>query len=130
MAALQLTRLTDTDYIMHFDIDLLICDVLSFKIILRDLAVYYKKGTLPDLSWWNFAQYLKDHKLNTAKLREEDEAFWLSKIDSMPNGPKLMLRPGVEKLNIQDLRGAVFIIVPLIGKASKMKLPETDSRWQ
>lgn len=98
VAALQLTRLTDTDYIMHFDIDLLICDVLSFKIILRDLAVYYKKGTLPDLSWWNFAQYLKDHKLNTAKLREEDEAFWLSKIDSMPNGPKLMLRPGVEKI--------------------------------
>lgn len=98
VAALQLTKINDKDYILHFDIDLLICDVLSFKIILRDLARFYKDSTLPDVSDWNFAQYLRDTHENNKVRRMEDEEYWNKKIKNLPDGPKIPVRHGIESI--------------------------------
>lgn len=97
VAQLQLTKCGDEDYMLHFDIDLLICDVLSFKIILRDVAGYYRNQQKPAAaSDWNFAQYLRDEKEKTAQERAHAEQFWLQKISELPDGPHLPLRAGVE----------------------------------
>lgn len=97
VAQLQLTKCGDDDYMLHFDIDLLICDVLSFKIILRDVARYYQTGQKPAVSAdWNFSQYLHDEKEKTQKERTHAEQFWLQKILELPDGPHLPLRAGVE----------------------------------
>lgn len=98
VAELQLTQLNEHEYILHFDIDLLICDVLSFKIILRDLARYYKDNIKPTVADWNFAQYLQDTAVENKQRRIEDEQYWMDKIAHMPDGPKLPLRHGVDSM--------------------------------
>ena len=55
---LRLSRLGDGKYKIHFDIDLLVCDVHSFRIILRDLADCYVAGKKPKAKKeWNFAPW-------------------------------------------------------------------------
>ena len=47
VCCLQVSRLSQDRAIVHFDIDLLVCDVRSFQIILRDLAHHYLTDSHP-----------------------------------------------------------------------------------
>jgi len=100
---LQVSQLTDEKFILHFDIDLLVCDVQSFQIILRDLARYYLYHQAPEIDYdWNFAQYLHDTNLREVQTLEADQKFWQDKLASMPEAPKLPVNRNIE--NIQKPR--------------------------
>ena len=88
--ALNVSRLTDDEWRLHFEIDLLVCDVQSFRIILRDLAAYYVHGTLPPVQKeWNFAEYIRRDTEAKKTERQQAQEYWNEKIKTVPDSPKL-----------------------------------------
>ena len=88
--ALEISILGNNKYRLHFDIDLLVCDVQSFQIILRDIAAYYVNETLPPVKKeWNFASYLETQKGNRQVAEDMDKKFWSEKLDFISEAPKL-----------------------------------------
>ena len=93
VAELQLTLLPEGKTRIHFDIDLLVADVKSFQIILRDLAHVYVTGELPKApKEWNFAEYLKKDSIRRRKNAETAEKYWLGRLEGLPGRPELPLR--------------------------------------
>ncbi|MBR6982292.1 MAG: amino acid adenylation domain-containing protein [Ruminococcus sp.] len=90
--ALQLTLLPDGQARIHYDIDLLVADVTSFQIILRDLVALYNGKTLPEKSClFNFAEYVINDEKQHEKEIEADRKFWTERIDKLPGKPELPL---------------------------------------
>lgn len=95
VCCLQLSLLDENRALLHFDIDLLVCDVQSFQIILRDLAHHYATGEAPRTDpEWSFADYLETRAREGAEDVERDRQYWLARIDELPSGPRLPLRRG------------------------------------
>lgn len=87
--ALEVTKVEEGSYRLHFDIDLLVCDVQSFQIILRDLARYYLSEKYPPVKKeWNFAEYIEKRKKNTY-VEKEDKEYWTSKLFELPEAPQI-----------------------------------------
>ena len=75
---------------LHYDIDLLIADVTSFQIILRDLVWLYNGKKLPkESAEFNFGEYI----LNNAKINQEqkksDKAYWGKRLPTLAGKPEL-----------------------------------------
>lgn len=97
VCCLQVSRLNQDRAILHFDIDLLVCDVRSFQIILRDLAHHYLTGQPPEVDpSWSFATYLKRKEHRDVTRREHDKEYWRSRIHELTGGPGLPVRQGTE----------------------------------
>lgn len=78
---------------IHFDIDLLVADVQSFQIILRDLANAYINNEAPKVDrQWSFASYLENEKNSNKKKFEDSKEYWHERIPSLPLGPELPLK--------------------------------------
>ncbi len=93
VAELQLTLLPEGKTRIHFDIDLLVADVKSFQIILRDLAHVYVTGELPKApKEWNFADYLKRDSERKRGGSGAAEEYWLGRLEELPGRPELPLR--------------------------------------
>ncbi|MDR2672437.1 MAG: amino acid adenylation domain-containing protein [Coriobacteriales bacterium] len=89
---LTLVQLPEDKTRVCFDIDLLVCDVQSFQILLRDLACAYADGTKPAANpAWDFASYLAHEMNNVAEPdeRAQDASYWQARIADMPQGPRL-----------------------------------------
>lgn len=91
--ALQVTLLPNDCARIHFDIDLLIADVTSFQIILRDLVHLYNGGELESSgSKFNFAAYLKkEERINKEKF-DEDKKYWENRLKTMAGKPELPVK--------------------------------------
>ena len=101
VCCLQVSRLGQGRAIVHFDIDLLVCDVRSFQIILRDLARHYLTGQPPRVDpSWSFATYLKEKTRRDAANREQDKEYWRSRLPELAGGPRLPVRQGAELTTI------------------------------
>ena len=101
VCCLQVSRLGQGRAIVHFDIDLLVCDVRSFQIILRDLARHYLTGQPPRVDpSWSFATYLKEKTRRDAANREQDKKYWRSRLPELTGGPRLPVRQGAELTTI------------------------------
>lgn len=88
--ALQLTLLPENKARIHYDVDLLIADVTSFQIILRDLVALYNGRTLPeDSKNFNFAEYILNERELNKEVIEEDKKYWDFRIASLPGKPEL-----------------------------------------
>ncbi|MGO1599392.1 MAG: amino acid adenylation domain-containing protein, partial [Brachybacterium sp.] len=97
VACLQVSRLSQDRMIIHFDIDLLVCDVQSFQIILRDLAHHYRTGQAPDVdASWSFARYLARKSQEDAERIEHDREYWRERLSDLPSGPRLPQRTGAD----------------------------------
>lgn len=91
--ALQVTLLPKERARIHFDIDLLIADVTSFQIILRDLVRLYNGEVLePDGNKFNFAQYIRKEKLSLKDKVEEDREYWTKRLETMTGKPELPVK--------------------------------------
>lgn len=91
--ALQVTLLPHDCARIHFDIDLLIADVTSFQIILRDLVHLYNGGSLEnDGHKFNFAAYLKKEEDLSKKKFNEDKKYWENRLKTMPGKPELPVK--------------------------------------
>jgi amino acid adenylation domain-containing protein len=93
VTSLQVSLLSEDRAIIHFDIDLLVCDVQSFQIILRDLAHHYVTGEAPDVDpSWSFARYLAREAREDTATFEQDQKYWRDRLADLPAGPRLPLR--------------------------------------
>ena len=97
VACLTLTRFSHHQYRMHLNLDLLIADVASLQILLRDLARAYTGDPLAEgVSAWRFANYLSQ-QLSPQKA-EHDKAYWLAQLDTLPPPLNLPLAVNEEQI--------------------------------
>ncbi|MBP2472795.1 amino acid adenylation domain-containing protein [Crossiella equi] len=88
----QLTLLPDASSVLHLNIDLLVADVQSIRVLLHDLALLYagRGDALPALTT-TFPDYLAARGRETD--READRAYWLDRLADLPGAPELPLAP-------------------------------------
>lgn len=68
VAGIELTLFPENRARMHVDMALLVADVQSLQILLRDLAAAYRGESLPaESKGWNFASYLERQKRKIRK---------------------------------------------------------------
>lgn len=99
VAGLELSLLPEHRTRLHFDLDLLVADVHSLHLVLRDLARAYA-GQLPLAAPadWSFAAYLRreaasqEHNLETAR------QYWQKRLPELPGAPGLPLALQPEKM--------------------------------
>ena len=85
---------------MHFDLDLMVADVQSLKIVLRDLASLYNGEKLSEAAAkFDFASYLAAEKVNNKEAAEEAEKYWQERIKTFPDGPQLPLKKTPEQIS-------------------------------
>lgn len=91
--ALQVTLLPMERARIHFDMDLLIADVTSFQIVLRDLVHLYNGGVLEEGgNKFNFAQYIRNEALILKDKVEKDRVYWTKRLKTMPGKPELPVK--------------------------------------
>lgn len=90
VAGISIALLPDNNSKLFFDIDLLICDVLSLSILIEDLAKIYNGDCLETSSKYTFKEYIEDRNTDTVVF-EEDKVYWRNKIKTLskesPNLP-------------------------------------------
>lgn len=75
-----------------FDVDLLVADVQSFSIILRDLETAYTGEALPeDSKNFDFAAYLEEQRKREQSDYDAAKEYWGTRIATMPQGPDINL---------------------------------------
>lgn len=96
---LQLSLLPRGMTRLHLNLDLLVADVLSISLVLRDLALFYqgKGNTLPALVL-NFFQYQQLVSQQSAGTREKARDYWQRRLASLPAGPQLPLKRQPDRL--------------------------------
>ncbi|MET7641807.1 amino acid adenylation domain-containing protein [Streptomyces sp. NPDC005438] len=88
---LQLTRLPGDRDRLHLNVDLLVADVHSIRLLLADLATLYEDPSgLPEMTY-TFGQYLADQSRTRGAEREEARAYWQRRLPQLPGGPALPL---------------------------------------
>ncbi|MDF3200874.1 amino acid adenylation domain-containing protein [Pseudomonas sp. 1912-s] len=97
----QLSHLPNGRSRVHLNIDLLVADVLSISVLLRDLALIYsgQEAQLPRLEW-DFAHYLSATRTTDAGARD----YWLQRLDDLPDGPQLPLAQEPQSLGAPRFR--------------------------
>ena len=104
VAGVELTLFPENKSRLHVDIDLLIADVQSLQIILRDLAVAYNGEKLAaESKEWNFASYLQKQEIDDKEERERAKKYWKNRLKTLPKGPDIPLEKHPE-----DIRKPVF----------------------
>ncbi|RZQ52352.1 non-ribosomal peptide synthetase, partial [Pseudoalteromonas phenolica] len=89
---LEISLIGNRKSCIHFDIDLVVADVQSLNILLRDLAkLYYGKSLETDPNW-SFASYLTQQKALKKNKIAADKAYWQSQLKDLPSGPQVPLQ--------------------------------------
>ena len=89
---IQLTKCKHNTYVLHLSIDLLIADIASIRIFLKDWYNCYRSKQLPPLTI-TFRDYvLSLDKIKETPLYGKSKTYWLSKIDKLYPAPQLTLR--------------------------------------
>lgn len=97
---LQLSLLPNGKTRMHFDIDLLVADVQSFQIILRDLAAVYSRDITPKApAEWNFASYINTQNKKLELEKKIAKKYWEDRLPTISKAPKLPLRNKLNNIN-------------------------------
>ncbi|PDY87063.1 non-ribosomal peptide synthetase, partial [Bacillus toyonensis] len=76
------------------NIDPLICDDSSMKILIKEFKMFYNQPSLqlPDLEY-NFRDYvLATNEFRQSNRYKKDEKYWLNKLDNFPSAPALPLK--------------------------------------
>lgn len=97
VAGLSLAKLSDEKSRIFFDVDLLVSDVMSMSIIIKELAELYSGVELDRLDVYTFKEYMQNIANNPDN--EEDKAFWEQKINSFEiERPNLPLKKQPEQI--------------------------------
>ncbi|CVI64915.1 Phenyloxazoline synthase MbtB [Clostridiales bacterium CHKCI001] len=92
VAALTYCLLPEGKTRILFELDLLVADVQSMQVILRDLATAYTGKELPKESKnWRFDKYLEKQSKDEEEERKQAREYWNKRIPNMPFGPELPL---------------------------------------
>ncbi|WP_153018631.1 AMP-binding protein, partial [Marichromatium gracile] len=100
VAGLALSLLPEGRGRVHLDLDLLVADVESLRILLRDLARLYAADAPPAApAGWSFADYLAAVETRAAPRLEADRDYWRARAATLPAGPQLPLRQAPETID-------------------------------
>ncbi|KLU15386.1 MULTISPECIES: non-ribosomal peptide synthetase [Xenorhabdus] len=89
---LQLSLFGNNQHRLHANIDLLIMDAASFSLFFTELAALIAKRSLPVISSdYDFCSYLTQYQTQFKQARQEAEAFWRHRLDTLPPAPQLPL---------------------------------------
>lgn len=85
--------------VTFIDFALIVCDVQSIKIILRDLAEYYTKKKMPDVDGrWSFGSYIEMLRKERADEEKEAAEYWKKRINGLSLRPDLPLKKKPENI--------------------------------
>ena len=87
VAALEVTIINNKEYVIHFDIDLLVADLKSIGIVLNDLAALYGDKYLPELP--NNINFMNRVVNTNQSDYVKDREYWNQKMDDIPGMPEL-----------------------------------------
>jgi amino acid adenylation domain-containing protein len=90
---IQLSLISDTFCRLHINIDMLIADATSFRILIAELAVLYAQPdlALPQLSY-GFRHYIEDRSKQTEL--DSDRQYWTSRLATLPGPPSMPVASG------------------------------------
>lgn len=92
VAGICVSVLPDNRTRIHLDVDLLIADVQSLQILLRDLLLAYDNKTLSVFSKdWSFADYLERQEKEEREERKLAKEYWKNRLSNFPGAPELPL---------------------------------------
>lgn len=104
VAGLTLVKLPKKRHRMILDIDLLVADVLSLSILIRDLAEAYNGKVFSNDVSYTFREYLTEKKVGEI-LKTEDKEFWDKKIADLEElTPKLPLKKRPETIDFPKFK--------------------------
>jgi yersiniabactin nonribosomal peptide synthetase len=111
VAGLELSLLPGGQTRIHFDIDLLVADVQSLHIILRDLAAAYARGCRPAAPInWSFAQYLKQEVQRRALDKKAAGLYWKQRLSTLPAAPGLPLKEKPETIKTPVFKRRTYFV--------------------
>ncbi|MCZ9347095.1 condensation domain-containing protein, partial [Streptomyces sp. TRM76130] len=88
---LQLSRLPGAGHRLHLNVDLLVADVHSIRLLLADLASLYEDPTSVNGPAYTFQRYLAERAETRQGERETARAYWQRRLPELPGGPRLPL---------------------------------------
>ncbi|NFA58889.1 amino acid adenylation domain-containing protein [Clostridium sporogenes] len=111
VAGITLSLLPDGKTMIHFDLDLLVADVQSLQILLRDLSLAYMGHSLSeDSKNWSFADYLERQNNDEKHEKQQAQEYWNNRLEELPFGPELPLeKESVEIKNVRFNRRTIKI---------------------
>lgn len=120
LAGLELCLLPDGRTRLFFDIDLLVADVQSFCIVLRDLSAAYVRGAVPPApETWRFSDYLARKSARENADRERDAAYWAERLPELPGAPALPLKRNPEEVLRATYHRRLFFLSAEVWNALK-----------
>ncbi|WP_223809093.1 non-ribosomal peptide synthetase [Nocardiopsis listeri] len=80
---------------LHVDLDMIVADALSLRVLLEDLRGAYLGVDASPLEY-DFAEYLVDRRERGREQRERARAWWQTRLPEIPSPPTLPVRPDAE----------------------------------
>lgn len=98
VAGLKLANLPQNRNKIFFDLDLLVADVMSMSILLKELGESYSGKELDNLNNYTFKDYINNIEVDSETYKKDQE-FWKEKIDSFEiERPDLPLKKAPEQI--------------------------------
>lgn len=98
VAGLKLANLSQNRNKIFFDLDLLVADVMSLSLILKELGELYLGKELDNLNNYTFKDYINNLEVDS-EIYKKDQEFWKEKIDSFEiERPNLPLKKAPEQI--------------------------------
>ncbi|GIQ70288.1 hypothetical protein XYCOK13_31120 [Xylanibacillus composti] len=117
VAGLALSLLPEGRTRIHFDIDLLVADVQSLHILLRDLAAAYARGAKPAApANWRFADYLRREASGREAELARAEAYWRERLPNLPAAPGLPLKTRPETIKAPVFARRSYVVSEAVWK--------------
>ncbi|WP_200896220.1 non-ribosomal peptide synthetase [Photobacterium halotolerans] len=105
---MRITRLTDNTWRLHCHFDLMFLDVISVRLVLKDIwREYQLKGDTTPVKLPDFLDYVAAERILQGEAQgQNDQQYWLERIHHLPPAPELPLNISpqqIEHPNIQRL---------------------------
>lgn len=96
---------------LHVSVDLLVADVRSIQILLRDLAALYarRQEQLAPIDF-SFSRYLGEQANRGGAAHERGREYWQARVPSLPGGPQLPLAVDPERVERPSFRRRAFTL--------------------
>ncbi|SCG39727.1 non-ribosomal peptide synthetase [Micromonospora humi] len=85
---------------IHVEIEMLVADAHSFRVLLADLAALYDRpdSPLPPIDY-SYPRYLAVHARRREAAREAASAYWRERLPDLPGGPELPVAVAPERVS-------------------------------